>query len=155
MVVFFAVLATWLLARNLQQPSSAHWGVYANVCALATYSHCFGALLVPAHAISLLSWRRNEIPWRKLGRSLMVFGILIAPLVILILKTGAGHLSWVPPLQPDSLLILGVDFSGLYGRMLLIPDVLAIGIAALGASRVQSGGGPTGDAWGYALFFPG
>jgi len=37
--------------------------------------------------------------------------------------------------------------------MLLIPDVLAIGIAALGASRVRSGGGPTGDAWGYALFF--
>src|SRR5712664_2545108 len=121
MVVFFAVLATWLLARNLQDPSSAHWGIYAALCALATYSHFFGALLVPAHAISLLSWRRDEIPWRKFVGSLLAYAAMIFPIMIYIagLLTGTAPVSWIPPLQPDSLLILGVDFSGVYGRMLL------------------------------------
>src|SRR3984893_7580045 len=118
MFVFFAVLATWLFARNLQEPSSSHWGIYAVMCALTTYSHFFGALLVPAHAISLLSWRRDEIPWRKFLFSLLAFGVMIAPIAVyVVLKSGATPISWVPPLQPDSFLVLGVDFSGVYGRM--------------------------------------
>src|ERR1700737_4349856 len=99
MLVFFAVLATWLFARNLQEPSSAHWGIYAAVCALATYSHFFGGLLLPAHAISLLSWR-DEIPWRKYVRSLLVYGGLISPISIslLILPPFTPPVPWVPPL---------------------------------------------------------
>ena len=158
MVVFFAVLATWLLVKNLQEPSSANWGIYAAVCALATYSHFYAALLVPAHAISLLSWRRDEIPWRKLVCSFLAFGVMVVPiaifvLTIYVLKTGAPPKLWFPPLQPDSLLILGLDFSGAYGRMLLSLDVLAIGIAALGAARVQRSGEHTRDTWGYTLLF--
>src|SRR5258708_15300754 len=90
MVVFFAVLATWLLARNLQEPSFAHWGIYAVVCALTTYSHFYGVLLVPAHAISFLSWRQDEIPRRKFACSLLAFGVMIAPIAISVLKRGAG-----------------------------------------------------------------
>jgi mannosyltransferase len=154
MVVFFAVLATWLLARNLQDPSSAHWGIYAALCALTTYSHFFGALLVPAHAISLLSWQRDAIPWRKFVGSLLAYGAMIFPIAIyVVLQAGTAPISWVPPLQPDSLLILGVDFSGVYGRILLTLDVLAIGIAALGAARVRRSVERTSDAWGYTLLF--
>jgi hypothetical protein len=154
MVVFFAVLATWLLARNLQDPSSAHWGIYAALCALATYSHFFGALLVPAHAISLLSWRRDEIPWRKFVGSLLAYGAMIFPIAIyVVLQAGTTPISWVPPLQPDSLLILGVDFSGVYGRTLLTLDVLAIGIAALRADQGRRSVEHTSDAWGYSLLF--
>jgi mannosyltransferase len=154
MVVFFAVLATWLLARNLQDPSSAHWGIYAAVCALATYSHFFGALLVPAHAISLLSRRREEIPWRKFVGNLLAYGAMILPIAIyVVLQAGTAPIAWVPPLQPDSLLLHGVDFSGVYGRTLLTLDVLAIGIAAFGAARVRRIVEHTGDAWGYSLLF--
>jgi hypothetical protein len=158
MVVFFAVLATCLLAKNLQEPSSAHWGIYAVVCALTTYSHFYAVLLVPAHAISLLSWRRDEIPWRKVVGSLLAFGVMVVPIAIFIfaiyvLKTGSPPKLWFPPLQSDSLLLLGVDFSGVYGRTLLSLDVLAVGIAALGAARVRRGGEHTGNAWGYTLLF--
>jgi len=158
MVVFFAVLATWLLAKNLQEPSSAHWGIYAAVCAMATYSHFYAVLLVPAQAISLLSWRRDEIPWRKLVGSFLAFGVMIVPIAVFVsaiyvLKTGAPPNLWFTPLQPDSLLLLGIDFSGVYGRLLLSLHVLAMGIAALGAARVRRGGDQTSEAWGYTLLF--
>jgi len=45
LVVFIATLATWLLVRNLQEPASAHWAAYTVACALAVYSHFFGALV--------------------------------------------------------------------------------------------------------------
>jgi len=83
----------------------------------------------------------------------MVLPIAIFVLAIYVLKTGAPPKLWFPPLQSDSLLILGVDFSGVYGRMLLSLDVLAIGIAALGAARVQRSGEHTRDAWRYTLLF--
>ena len=158
MVVFFAVLATWLLAKNLQEPSSAHWGIYAAVCAMATYSHFYAVLLVPAQAISLLSWRRDEIPWRKLVGSFLAFGVMIVPIAVFVsaiyvLKTGAPPNLWFTPLQPDSLVLLGIDFSGVYGRLLLSLHVLAMGIAALGAARVRRGGDQTSEAWGYTLLF--
>jgi len=158
MVVFFAVLATWLLAKNLQEPSSAHWGIYAAVCAMATYSHFYAVLLVPAQAISLLSWRRDEIPWQKLVGSFLAFGVMIVPVAVFVfaiyvLKTGAPPSLWFTPLQPDSLVLLGIDFSGVYGRLLLSLHVLAMGIAALGAARVRRGGDQTSEAWGYTLLF--
>jgi mannosyltransferase len=154
MAVFFVVVATWLLARNLQSPATAHWGMYAVVCALATYSHFFSALLVPAHAISLLSLRRDEIPLRSFLLSLLLFGAMISPIAIyVVLQAGMSPISWVPALQPDSLLILGVDFSGVYGRSLLILDVLALGSAAFGAARGRRSGADAIDAWGYTLLF--
>jgi mannosyltransferase len=158
MVVFFAVLATWLLAKNLQEPASAHWGIYAAVCALAAYSHFYAVLLVPAHAISLLSWRRNVIPWRKVVGTLLAFGVMVVPIAIFIfaiyvLKIGAPPKLWFTPLQPDSLLLLGIDFSGVYGRLLVSLDLLAIGIAALGAARARRSGEHASNAWGYTLLF--
>jgi mannosyltransferase len=154
MVVFFAVLATWLFTKNLQEPASARWGIYAALCALATYCHFFAALLVPAHAISLLSWRRIEIPWRKFGCSVLAYGAMILPIAIyVVLHTGTSPISWIPPLEPESLLFLGVYFSGVYGGTLLSLDVLAVGIAALGAARVRRSGEHTSDAWGYTLLF--
>ena len=158
MVVFFAVLATWFLARNLQDPSSAHWGIYAAVCALLTYSHFYGALLLPAHAISLLSWRRDEIPWRRFAGSLLMFSVMILPIeiflfAIFVLKTGAPPTLWFPPLEPDSLLRLGFDLAGAYRLKLLYLDVLAVGIAAFGAYRERRSSDYTNSAWGYTLLF--
>ena len=153
MVVFFAVLATWLLERNLREPSSAQWEIYGVVCALTTYCHFFGAILVPAHAISLLFWRWDDIPWRKFARSLLVFGAMISPIAIVIVKAGTNHLSWIRPTDSDSLLYFGFNFTGNYGRPLLALDLLAIGSAALGACRVRRSGERANNAWGYALLF--
>ena len=158
MVVFFAVLATWLLARNLLEPSKAHWTGYAIVCALLIYTHLFAILLLPAHAISLLSWQGHETGWRRYARSLLTFSVMMVPVAIFlfwifVLEPGGRPSLWFPPLQPDSLLILGVDFSGVYGRTLLILDVLAVGVAAWGAAQPRRSAPDDRGAWGYTLLF--
>jgi mannosyltransferase len=153
MVVFFAVLATWLFERNLHEPSSARWEIYGVVCALSTYCHFFGALLVPAHAAALLFWRWDDIPWRKFTRSLLVFGAMVFPIAIFVLKAGTYHISWIRPMDSDSLLYSGFTFTGNYGRPLLALDLLAIGFAALGACRARRRGERVSEAWGYALLF--
>ena len=151
MAAFLVVVATWLFARNMQEPSSARWGAYAIVCGLATFSHFFAAMVVPAHLLSLLLWRNDEIPWRKFGRSLVAFGVIISPIVVFALKDDPNRLFWVPPIQFSSLFSLGILFSGNYGQPLLVLDLLAIGAAALAASRASRQCGGTKDAWGYGL----
>ena len=153
MVGFFAVVASWLFVRNLQEPSRTHWGLYAVACALGTYSHFFAVMLVLAHALSLLLLRRDEIPWRNLVCSLLVFGVLISPVALVVLRGDPTELSWVPPMQFNSLLLLGVAFSGNYGQLLLALDILAIGIAALLASGARRDGEPANGTWRYGLAF--
>jgi len=70
--------ATLILARNLQDPS-ARMDSYAIVCALLAYIICTESCLYQ-HAVSLLSWRRDEIPWRKYIRSLLTFGVIWSPM---------------------------------------------------------------------------
>src|SRR4030088_1938242 len=82
LVVFLSVLATWLLTRNLQKPSSAHWGSYAACTVLIVYSHFFGGFVVLAHWVSLVFLRRNEIPWRKLVRNMLWFIYLMIPIEV-------------------------------------------------------------------------
>src|SRR6266566_969714 len=77
LVVFMATLGTWLLVRNLQEPASARWAAYAAVCALAVYSHIFGALVALAHGVSLAFLRRGDLPWKDLARGVRLFVYLI------------------------------------------------------------------------------
>jgi len=83
----------------------------------------------------------------------MIVPVAVFVFAIYVLKTGAPPSLWFTPLQPDSLVLLGIDFSGVYGRLLLSLHVLAMGIAALGAARVRRGGDQTSEAWGYTLLF--
>jgi mannosyltransferase len=153
MFVFFAVLATWLFMRNLQKPSSAQWELYGFVCALTAYCHFFGAMLVPAHVIPLLFWRKNQIPWRKFTRGLLIFGAMTVPIVIFVLKTGLSPISWAPPMNFDSLLAFGVIFSGNDGRLLLALNVIAIGIALIMARRTSKSNGRKSSNRGYTIIF--
>jgi len=153
MFVFFAVLATWLLIKNLQEPSSAQWELYGFVCALTAYCHFFGTMLVPAHVIPLLFWKKDQIPWRKFTRGLLVFGAMTVPIVIFVLKTGYSPISWAPPMNFNSLLALGVIFSGNDGRLLLALDVVAIGITLIMARRTSKSDTDKSAIRGYALIF--
>ena len=60
LVAFLATLATFLLVRNLQSPATARWGAYSAVCALVVYAQILGALLILAHAFSLLALPRDS-----------------------------------------------------------------------------------------------
>src|SRR6266550_1923969 len=105
-------------------------------------------------AALLLAINAYHIRYAQETRSYaMVVFVAVLVFAIYVLKTGAPPSLWFTPLQPDSLVLLGIDFSGVYGRLLLSLHVLAMGIAALGAARVRRGGEHTSDAWGYTLLF--
>ena len=129
LVVFLAALATWLLVRNLQEPSSACWGAYAVVCILAVYSHFFGALVVVAHGVSLMFLWRGEVPWRDFARGLRWFSYLMIPIAIFVATNGAGPINWVQKTRPDTVLALFSLLAGEGGIRLLLFDSVALVLA--------------------------
>lgn len=67
LLLFLAVLSCYLLLRALERPTAPRWAGYAAVTSAAMYTHVFGALLVPWHAlVALLEMRRQrrmQVPW--------------------------------------------------------------------------------------------
>jgi hypothetical protein len=153
LVIFLCVLATWLLVRNLQEPSSATWRLYAMVCLLAVYSHFFGALVFVAHGISLLFLRRSEVPWRALLRSLLWLIYLMIPIEWFVMTTGTGMLNWIPPTSGSRLLHVFVQFAGNYGLTLLTLASVALGLAAYGGWKTWQSNGRTLKGWAFVLVF--
>ena len=153
LVVFLCALATWILVRNLQEPSSAHWGVYAAACVLVAYSHFFGALVILAHCISLPFLRRGEVPWRQILRSLLWFIYLMIPIVWFVASAGSGSLTWVSRMDASALLGFFSSLSGNYGIPLLVLVAVAAGLATLGGWTLWREDGPTLKTWAYALVF--
>src|ERR1035437_1606102 len=151
LTMFCATLATWLLVRNLQEPSTSHWGAYSVVCALTVYSHFYGGLVVVAHCVALSVLGNTRVPWKSVVRSLLWFSCLMIPIALFIVSTGTGPINWIQPTGFQALLKLGADFSGNYGRLLLALVAFAIGMATLEAARVWSGSRRVVDVWKYAL----
>jgi mannosyltransferase len=153
LVMFCATLATWLLVRNLQEPQSCSWSVYAAVCALTVYCHFYGMLVIVAHGVALVLLGRTNASWKGLLRSLLWFSLLMIPIALFIWRIGTEPVSWVQPLTFPMVLNLGFDFSGNYGRYLLALDVFAVGIAVLGAVRAWDVRSRVVDIWEYTLVF--
>jgi mannosyltransferase len=153
LVALLATAATWLLVRNLQEPATAHWNVYALVCALTVYSHFYGALVIFAHFVSLLFLHREQIAWRKILWSYGLFAALMVPVAIFVSRMATTQIAWLPPVNAQTLSRFGEAFSGNYGRTLFILYVLMIGAAALPAARIWRAQRITLERWGYLLVF--
>jgi len=153
LVVFFSTLATWLLVRNLQEPASAHWAAYTVACALAVYSHFFGALVVLAHGVSLAFLRRADLPWKRLARSGRWFAYLMIPIAMVVATVGAGSMQWIPPVKMSAVLEFFIMLAGNGGAPLLALDVMAAALAVFAAGREWRNGGLAMNGWGYALVF--
>ena len=153
LVVFFTALATWLLVRNLQDPSSARWAAYTAACAAAVYSHFFGVLIVLAHGISLAFLRRRDLPWKDLARSIRWFAYLMIPIAMIVATVGAGSTRWIPPTKMRGVLDLFIMLAGNGGVRLLALDVIAVGLAAFATWKEWRGGGRSVDHWGHILLF--
>lgn len=135
-VAFFATLATWLFVRNLQEPATARWRLYALAGAFTVYSHFYGGLVILAHGVSLLFLRRAAIPWRKVAWGFGLFLGLLVPVGLFILRKGTDPIDWLPPLTFSDLIKYGVSFSGNFGGILLVLDTFVIGAAVLNSSNV-------------------
>jgi mannosyltransferase len=153
LVVFLAVLATWLLVRNLQESSSACWGAYAVVCILAVYSHFFGALVVVAHGVSLIFLRRGEVPWRDFARGLRWFSYLMIPIAIFVVSNGPGPINWVQKTQLDTVLGLLILLAGEGGIRLLLLDSVALVLAGFSGWSIWRREGRTLQGWAFVLVF--
>ncbi len=153
LVVFIATLAAWLLVRNLQEPASAHWAAYTVACALAVYSHFFGALVVLAHGVSLAFLRRGDLPWKRLARSVRWFAYLMIPIAMIVATVGAGSMRWIPPVKMSAVLEFFIRLAGNGGVPLLTLDVIAAALAVFAAWREWRNEGLTMNGWGYALVF--
>lgn len=151
MVVFFCTLATWLLVRNLQEPSSARWGFYAVASAMAVYSHFFGALVIVAHGVSLTFLPRNSLPLRDLKRSARWLAYMLFPIAIVVITVGTGSMRWIPAANLGSVLDFFTAISGNGGKLLVSMEAVAVCAALFAAGRGWGGGGRTMRGWGYAL----
>lgn len=153
MVVFLVTLGTWLLVRNLQQPSSAHWGVYSAICVLAVYGHFYAGLVIAAQLGALAVLPRKDVPWKTIARHLCWFALMMIPIAVILVRTGTGPIGWTQPFALETLLNFGFNISGNYGRPLLILNVIAIGLAFTAASRAWAATHRAKDVWSYWLLF--
>jgi mannosyltransferase len=151
MVAFFAALATWLLVRNLQEPSSAHWAAYTAACSLTIYSQFLGAFVILAHFLSFTYFRVKDIPVRDLVRSYFWLAVSLLPIALFSMRTGFGTVNWVPQVQPGVFLSFWEVFGGNYGLLLLSLEAVAIGLFISGGSGSRNQDGRSVEGWGRAL----
>jgi len=80
------LLPRWPLGCSFEFAGACfrHWAAYTVACALAVYSHFFGALVVLAHGVSLAFLRRGDLPWKRLARSVRWFAYLMIPIAMIV-----------------------------------------------------------------------
>jgi mannosyltransferase len=153
LLVFLAVLSTWLLVRNLQRPAEARWGAYSLVSALMVYAHLFGGLVVVAHAASLLWFERRAVPWRDFGRSLRWFGLLILPMAVAFVHIGSGQAAWLAFPHLADLSSFFQSMAGNRGLGPVLLDAAFLAVAAFAAWRKWRSAGRNLESWAYLLVF--
>jgi hypothetical protein len=151
MVAFFAALATWLLVRNLQEPSSAHWAAYTAACSLTIYSQFLGAFVILAHFLSFAYFRKKDIPVRDLVRSYFWLAVSLLPIALFSMRTRFATVNWIPQIGPGEFLNFWEVFGGNYGLLLLSLEAVAIGLFVFGAIRSRERGDRSVEGWGHAL----
>jgi len=153
LVAFFAVVATWLLVRNMEEPASAKWGLYTAACAAAVYSHLFGLLVVMVHVLWIANSHRSGLPLRQFWRSLFWFFCALIPLAAFTLKARTSTVNWIGPTEPTLILKLGEEIAGNWGFRLVSVEAFAITVAAICAWRRLRGTDCRWNGWNYTLLF--
>jgi uncharacterized membrane protein len=161
--VFFATLATWILARNLQEPpsdrSGTHWAAYSAACVLTVYSHFFGLLVVAAHFVAFLFLPRGKAPWREYLRSLRWIVYAMAPIFWIAATIGAGSMRWIPAAGADTVLRFFILLAGNGGIRLLALEGIAVCLCVAGfvvlRNQLKNNDGGRGvlNLWNYILVF--
>jgi mannosyltransferase len=153
LLVFLAVLATWLFTHNIEQQSKARWGLYSFVAVLMVYAHFFGALLVAAHGISLLALAPGKAPWRNFGKAVRWIVLMTIPLVAVIVLNGNASSFWLVRPGWRDLAGFFTALAGNGGGLLLTLEVAALSWAAVAAWREWHSAGRNAATWTYALLF--
>jgi mannosyltransferase len=163
LVVFLAVLSTWLFVRNIQEPAEPRWGAYSVVSALVVYAHFLGALMVVAHAVSLLWLGPPSVPWRDSSRnssgyvwrdflrSMRWFALCISPGVIAAVHVGGGTTSWIQPPTRADVMHFFEFMAGNRGVALAILEAALLVVAVLAIRRRRLVEMRSLENWGLVL----
>jgi mannosyltransferase len=89
------IFATWCFVSAVESKSQTKWALYAIVSAAAVYLHFFAVLVIGAHFLSAVIWKR-PIPWRNIFVSAVLFTLLVLPVAAFLHTNSQNHqLDWV------------------------------------------------------------
>ena len=148
LAVLLSALATWQFVIAVERPSPRSWAWYAASASVALYAHFFCALVLLAHAASLVFAHRAHRPWRSALAAGAVIGLAALPLIWFVAFRDVGQIDWVPAPRAIDLYYLFATFAG-GGWLLPALAGLAIVSAVVLAARRDSDDAP--DRWRLAL----
>ena len=149
LLVFLVVLSSLFFLKGIEQPSGRNWIVYILTSVLALYTHFFAALVLAAHAVSLLGLPRRLIPWRKLVLSTLLIGFLALPLLFFIFTRDVGQIAWLSRPGVRDIPRFFSALAGGGGNLLLAAYLLSCLLAFVKAGKLGFGSGPHFDAWHF------
>jgi mannosyltransferase len=102
--LLLATLASGFFVVYLQESSRRNRIAYVLASILAVYAHFYALLLVVAHWLALrlrnrVSFNADDRPDLPMKNAWKTIGIAVLPLLIFVVKTGAGPIRWIP--RPD------------------------------------------------------
>jgi mannosyltransferase len=118
LTAFVACVATWLLLRASQRPSRARWFWYGLSVVVLGWLHVVALLLLAAHALTMMSWRRDA--WARFAIAAAVACVASVPLLIFGVFQ-RNQVAYIPR--------VGLDTSVQYGQVLF--GGVAIGIVVV------------------------
>jgi mannosyltransferase len=133
LVTFFAVLATWLLLRALEQPVRSRWWLYGAAVVVLGWLHFVALLVLAAHLFYV--WRTADSPDRRWQwfSSTGAATLLVLPLLVFA-SHQSGQISWI---KGDWAAVRKV-FNELVGgppMLALVALFLLLGVALAGRRR--------------------
>lgn len=147
-----AIMSSFFFVGSLERPSRKNWLAYTLMSILMVYAQVFGAWMLLAQWVSLLSWR-GEIRWRQFLTSVATICFLISPLAYCLLwVSDRSQLYWLtkPTLQDVYKFCLNMTGNGGDGLLLAYLG-LVIGAVGAGFSHLRSQSADN-DIWRY--WFP-
>ena len=100
--VLLATLSSALLVAWLREPNRRHWRGYVLFSILAVYAHFYALLLIPVQWFAIRQLRPRIISpldpptlQKQLQRAWSFIGLGVLPLLIFVVKTGAGPIKWI------------------------------------------------------------
>src|SRR5262245_17920156 len=134
-----------LYTRAVENGRASTWVAYAVTISLVVYSHFVGALVLLAQAAALLVVFRSQLPsTRVLVVVASVLTILVSPLVLFVINSGAGGPAWSSRPGLRSLVSIFATMAG--NKWVLIPYAAVSLFGVLRATLEQS------SAWGRTRF---
>jgi len=100
LVLFLAIVATYLLVKALRYPRWWRWVVYVLVAVTLVYAHLFASGLLLVHLLMVLTYESRPA-MRYLVGSAVMGAVLLAPALVVSAANAADVLAWVPPPSVD------------------------------------------------------